>query len=136
MSGLPERDIGGNPPEPGSRENRGRKDELNPELVEHRLNQIEGSTKKIEKDISDLRVSVGKIEEGMKHVATSESVGKIEEGMKHVATSESVGKIEEGMKHVATRAWVLGGVIGGMTIAVAIAGAILRFWPVVSSGGG
>ena len=120
MSGSPERDIGGNPPEPGSRENGGRKGGLNPELVDHRLNQIEGSTKKIEKDISDLRVSVG----------------KIEEGMKHVATSESVGKIEEGMKHVATRAWVLGGVIGGMTIAVAIAGAILRFWPVVSSSGG
>lgn len=104
MSGLPETGIGSNPPEPRSRENGDRKGGANPELVEHRLNQLEGSTQKIEKDISDLRVSVG--------------------------------KIEEGMKHVATRAWVLGGVIGGMTIAVAIAGAILRFWPVVSSSGG
>lgn len=65
MSTPPQGDIGGNPPVPGSRENGGRRDGLNPELVEHRLNQLEQTAKENRKDIADIKTTVTKIEEGM-----------------------------------------------------------------------
>lgn len=65
MSTPPQGDIGGNPPVPRSRENGARRDGLNPELVEHRLNQLEQTAKENRKDIADIKTTVTKIEEGM-----------------------------------------------------------------------
>lgn len=65
MSTPSQGDIGGNPPVPRSRENGGRRDGLNPELVEHRLDQLEQTAKENRKDIADIKTTVTKIEEGM-----------------------------------------------------------------------
>ena len=61
----PQEDFGSNPPVPGSGENGGRRGELNPELVEHRLNELEVSTKKTSEDVQDIRNSITRIEAGM-----------------------------------------------------------------------
>jgi len=37
--------------------------------------------------------------------------------------------IETELKHLATKAWVLGGVVGGMLLAASLALAIARFFP-------
>ena len=65
MSTPSQGDIGGNPPVPRSRENGGRRDGLNPELVEHRLNQLEQTAKENKEDIADIKTTVTKIKEGM-----------------------------------------------------------------------
>lgn len=58
-------DIGGNPLEPSPRGNGGRRDGLNPELVEHRLDQLEQTAKENREDIADIKTTVTKIESGM-----------------------------------------------------------------------
>lgn len=61
----PQGDFGGNPPVPGSGENGGRRDGLSPELVEHRLNELEGKTKEIAQEVKGIASSVKVIETGM-----------------------------------------------------------------------
>ena len=65
MSDFPQEGVGGNPPEPGSGENRGRRGGSNPELVEHRLSQLEQTAKENRKDVADIKTTVIKIESGM-----------------------------------------------------------------------
>ena len=64
MSGLQQEELGGNPAVPGSGENGGRRN-LSPELIEHRLGQLEQTTKKNGEDIADIKITVTKIESGM-----------------------------------------------------------------------
>ena len=42
---------------------------------------------------------------------------------------ERVARIEAIIPHLATKAWVLGGVLGGMAVAAGLAMAIARWWP-------
>ena len=65
MSGHPQGEFGGNPPEPGSGENGGRRGRLSPELIEHRLNQLEQTAKENREDVADIKITVTKIESGM-----------------------------------------------------------------------
>ncbi len=37
--------------------------------------------------------------------------------------------IETELKHLATKAWVLGGVVGGMVLAASVAVAVLKLFP-------
>ena len=54
----------------------------------------------------------------------------VEENRKDISEiKDALARVEENMKHTATKAWVLGGVLGGMAIAATIAGTILRYWP-------
>lgn len=65
MSGSPQGGLGGNPPEAGSGENGGRRGGLSPELIEHRLDQLEQTAKENRKDVGDIKTIVTKIESGM-----------------------------------------------------------------------
>ena len=65
MSGLSQSELGGNPLEPGSGGNGGRKGGLNPELVEHRLSELEQTAKENREDVADIKTTVTKIESGM-----------------------------------------------------------------------
>ena len=42
---------------------------------------------------------------------------------------ERVAKLETHMQHLATKAWVLGGVLGGMILAASLSIAILKLFP-------
>lgn len=42
---------------------------------------------------------------------------------------ERVAKLEAHMQHLATKAWVLGGVLGGMVLAASLAIAVLKLFP-------
>ena len=44
------------------------------------------------------------------------------------ALEVAVGKVETELRHLATRAWVLGGVVGGMISAVIITLAVIRLF--------
>ena len=65
MSSLSQEELGGNPPEPGSGANGGRKSGLSPELIEHRLTELEQTAKENRKDLADIKTIVTKIESGM-----------------------------------------------------------------------
>ena len=74
------------------------------DLVEHRLNELQKMVEENRKDISEIKDAM-------------------------VRMSIDLARVEENMKHTATKAWVLGGVLGGMAIAATIAGTILKYWP-------
>ncbi len=42
---------------------------------------------------------------------------------------ERLARLEAHMQHVATKAWVLGGVVGGMVLAASLSIAILKLFP-------
>ena len=70
MSGFSQGELGSNPPEPRSGENGGHR--VSPELIEHRLSQLEQTAKEnrqdvadIRQDITDIKIIVAKIESGM-----------------------------------------------------------------------
>ena len=74
------------------------------DLVERRLNELQKVVEENGKDIAQIKDAMVKM-------------------------SVELARVEENMKHTATKAWVLGGVVGGMAIAATIAGTILRYWP-------
>lgn len=50
-----------------------------------------------------------------------------EERLRHIEGRVLV--VETELKHLATKAWVLGGVVGGMVLAASVAIAILKLFP-------
>ena len=45
------------------------------------------------------------------------------------SVENAIVRIDTTLKHVATKAWVLGGVVGGMILAASLAIAILKLFP-------
>lgn len=96
----------------------------NVEKIELRLEQLEQSSKdqtgilkKVESNITDIKVLMGKIETKMESLASQATVNTIEERTKHMAS-----------KH-----WVLGGALIAAGVAATIVIGVLNLWPPSSS---
>ena len=74
MSNSTQDNPSGNSPEPNLGANGGRKGGLNPELVEHRLNELEAKTKEIAQDVKTLLLSVEAIKTEMKSMITQKQL--------------------------------------------------------------
>lgn len=95
-----ETEPGGGTPAPGQH--------FNPELIEHRLDELRERVEENRKDVSEIKKDISEIK-------------------------TALARIEERMKHTVTKAWILGGVLGGMviaaTLAATVAGIILKYGP-------
>lgn len=77
---------------------------INPELFEHRLNELQKMAEENRKEVSEINTAM-------------------------VAVRMSLTTVETHMKHTPTKAWVLAGVIGGIATATTIVGIIFKYWP-------
>lgn len=76
---------------------------INTELVEHRLNEFDYDIKEIKRETKDIDTKVGELKADVREIKTD-------------------------MKHMATRAWILGGILGGMGVAALIAVGVLKLF--------
>ena len=91
MSGIPQEELGGNPPVPGSGENGGRRGELNPELIEHRVDEIAESVKEIDRATTATKESVIRIETKLENMASSTELEAVKTGIERVKVYVSSG---------------------------------------------
>ena len=90
----------GNPPVPGS--GSGHKRELNPELIEHRVNEIAESVKEIAQETK----------------AIKESVIRIETRLESMASSKELADVNTGIERV--KVWVLTGALAGVGTGIGV----------------
>ena len=89
--------------EPGSQHGKPPERPINTGLVEHRLNEFDNDLKEIRKETKEINTKIGSLEGDVREIKTD-------------------------IKHMATRAWVLGGILGGMGVAALVTIGVLKLF--------